>query len=590
MTSFSKNNLHLSTSPYLRQHAENPVWWQEFTPEVLEHARRANKPIFISSGYSTCHWCHVMASEAFSDQTTADFLAQNFVSIKLDREMHPDVDSFLMTYIQSLTGQGGWPLNVFLTPDLKPFYALTYAPPCRRQQHPSFLEIVTQLVAWYSNGEKQVKPFKMSHPEAATTNNPDYNQMVMPYLDRVNGGTSGAPKFPPHALLFNVLHQQNRGETLNAWLTTTLDTLALSGLHDHLQGGFFRYCVDDNWNIPHFEKMLYDQSMMLINYSLAARVFSNENYRDTARSVVDCLNQTFTNGNAFASAHDADTNHHEGLTYLWSDHEISETLTDALYQKFSSRYSLIPFEKLNHLRRNLIQPADALENQMLQKRNQRPQPFRDDKIITSWNAWAAIGLVFAHRYARLDTLNQTDQLFQHLFTHHINDRRVAHCMSGSRLQPEGYLEDAASMFLLATFLFEERLTEPATVELLREATLNFRKHGRWYDSTGGPLGDIPAGYHDHPFPSAASTADAALLRWDILQGESPRKVPVHHPLMAGFANHFASISDDNIVIAKGPAKANWELLPIGALQCHSNTWMLCEGNTCKIPEWAEKQL
>lgn len=589
MNSFSKNNLQLSESPYLRQHAENPVWWQEFSPEVLEHARRTNKPIFISSGYSTCHWCHVMASEAFSDQPTADFLAQHFVSIKLDREMHPDVDAFLMTYIQSLTGQGGWPLNVFLTPDLKPFYALTYAPPLRKHQHPSFLEIVTQIVAWYSSSEKQVKPFKMSHPEAATTNNPDYNQMVMPYLDRVNGGTSGAPKFPPHALLFNALHQHNRDETLNAWLTTTLDTMALSGLHDHLQGGFFRYCVDDKWSIPHFEKMLYDQSMMLINYSLAARVFNNENYRATARSLVDCLNQTFTNGNAFASAHDADTHHHEGLTYLWSDSEISETLPDSLYQKFIRRYSLIPFEESNHLCRNLFQPADALENQMLQKRNQRAQPFRDDKIITSWNAWAAIGLVFAHRHAKLDTLVQADKLFQHLNTRHLNNRRVSHCMSGGHLHPEGYLEDAASMFLLATFLFEERLTDTATVELLREATLAFRKHGRWFDSTGGPFGDIPSGYHDHPLPSAASTADAALRRWDVLQGATPRQLPIHHPLMAGFAHHFASVSNDMIVIAKGPSKITWDLLPAGALQCHSSTWMLCEGNSCRIPEWIDKQ-
>lgn len=582
MHSFSQNNLHQSASPYLRQHAQNPVWWQEFTSEVLQHARMTGKPIFISSGYSTCHWCHVMAADAFSDHGVADFLAQHFISIKLDREMHPDIDSFLMAFIQQQTGQGGWPLNVFLTPNLKPFFAMTYAGTEPRHGMPPFVDILLRVNEWFAQHGDEVLSFNPNQPDAKQLNqNKSLPEQIEPYLDFHHGGTSGAPKFPPHSLLFYLLHQKHLPPRITRWTETTIDTMLLSGLHDHLQGGFYRYCVDQNWKIPHFEKMLYDQAMMLINFSLAFRVFGHQRYQAAARKIIECLHQTFATGQGYASAWDADTHHHEGLTYLWTASELGQLLTEDELKQWMTDYDLEPFEGANHLIRRHAGETGMAEQKLLKARRLRPQPFRDEKIITSWNAWIGSALVFAHRYAGLDTLDEASQHFNHLLKHHVHHRRVIHSVAGGEPQKEGYLEDAAAMFYLATLLYEERLTDEATVDQLREATLQFRQHAVWYESLESPLGSLPAAQHDHPLPASSSAADAALTRWDLLNGGSPKPLPLNRPLVTDFYNWHAEMAHQGGIILKGPEKIGWEQLPLGALQGRNHEFILCESNTCR---------
>ncbi len=324
---YHKNNLEKSFSPYLRQHAKNPVWWQEFNEDTLKYAAEKSKPLLLSSGYSTCHWCHVMASDAFSDASTAAFLNKHFVCVKIDRETHPDIDDWMMAYLQKETGQGGWPLNVFATPDLKPFYALMFAPAKEGGYgRPSFLNILKEVLIAYNQKKASFSSFNISVPISGEAKTDDFGfkdesqicSAMYQYFDTEEGGLYGMQKFPPHATLFYLLHLQNFNEYTDTFLRYTLQTMSRSGLHDHLQGGFYRYCTDRRWRVPHFEKMLYDQAMMLMNYALATHRFKLLEFKDVVAAIIKCLEETFEAGDLLAAAHDADTNHQEGLTYLWT--------------------------------------------------------------------------------------------------------------------------------------------------------------------------------------------------------------------------------------------------------------------------------
>ncbi|MBE0678302.1 MAG: thioredoxin domain-containing protein, partial [Bacteroidales bacterium] len=322
-TIWHRNNLDSSSSPYLRQHAGNPIWWQEWNSETLAHAAAENKPVLVSVGYATCHWCHVMAGEAFSDPETADYLNANFVSIKTDREQRPDIDQYMMNFIQAQTGSGGWPLNVFLTPGLKPVHALTYAPVRTSGNRYSFLHIAQAVIEFIEQRGDNIMSFSRSEQEAPLADAEQLTESLGEYFDSEFGGFGAGQKFPPHStLLFMLYHMavndeakaaektsveegaedltsedvtsgeyKSNGETgtVSQIVTTTLDTMMMRGLNDHLQGGIYRYCVDREWTIPHFEKMLYDQAMALWSYSLAYRVTAREHYRTMAEKIVKSL-------------------------------------------------------------------------------------------------------------------------------------------------------------------------------------------------------------------------------------------------------------------------------------------------------------
>jgi len=586
---FHKNNLHTSISPYLQQHSDNPVWWQEFSDNILEYARQTNKPVLLSSGYSTCHWCHVMAADAFSDMPTADFLNTHFVCIKIDREMRPDIDAWMMSYIQKESGQGGWPLNVYVNYEMKPFFAMMYAP-SKAGIHGqySMLTILEHVLQTFRNNQLNFSEWKMkdAHQMQTTSTKQSISDeelisQMSKYFDMEDGGLYGRQKFPPHSALHYLL-TVNQNDDINLFVRMTMLLMYISGLHDHLQGGFYRYCVDSKWTIPHFEKMLYDQSMMLINYSLAAHKFQAEGYKDIVKQLIICIENTFKTGNMYASAHDADTNHEEGLTYLWTIEELQHILTEEEFRSFQTSYKLIPFENKYHLIRNDGEQAGEIERKLLLARNAKQQPFKDEKIITSWNALLGIGYIFAYRYAKTDTLHKAKDLFDSIIEkHRLPNGLIAHTSFHSHLQSETFLEDMASVLLLATYLFEHDLLEKQLLDNLYQQTKQFQKEGIWYESLDTVLGDIPAETHDHPYPSSVSMAEAGTARYCILTDKNTAELDYKHVVTYDYYNLAVKWSRYDFPLITSPHYIDAALLPAGAIQKRGNAYTICKHFSCE---------
>ncbi|NLD62771.1 MAG: thioredoxin domain-containing protein, partial [Bacteroidales bacterium] len=453
---YTQNNLNISSSPYLRQHAGNPIWWQEWNSETLAYAAAANKPLLVSVGYATCHWCHVMAAEAFSDPETAAYLNANFVNIKVDREQRPDIDQYLMNFIQAQTGSGGWPLNVFLTPGLKPVHALTYAPLRTSGNRYSFLYIAQAVTEFMEQRGDNIMPFTQHEQEAPEADAERLAESLGEYFDRENGGFGAGQKFPPHSTLLFMLYRLSVSpdKLLDEMVTSTLDAMMMRGLHDHLQGGIYRYCVDREWTIPHFEKMLYDQAMALWTYSVAHRVTGGERYRIMAEKIVRCLDDTFTIDGMYASAFNADTDHKEGATYLWSMKELAALLSAEEMERFREVYDVSDtgnFEGLNHLVRKSDRRIDDIEEKLLKARRQRSQPSRDDKILLGLNALTAVALIQAGRQLdRPELAAAAAGLTWRLLETFWDGSSLAHSYYDGVLQQQSYLSDAAAMLLAIT--------------------------------------------------------------------------------------------------------------------------------------------
>ncbi len=418
------NRLALEKSPYLLQHQFNPVDWYAWGAEAFARARKENKPIFLSIGYSTCHWCHVMERESFENDALAAYLNQHFVSIKVDREERPDVDKIYMTFVQATAGQGGWPLNVFLTPDLKPFYGGTYFPPDQRHGRPGFLQLLQQIQQlWQTRHAELANSAADIHArlEQASSNQPSSDLILSPAIvrqagalfkksyDPRHGGFGDAPKFPQPSqpqFLLRYAKRFNDPEAVKMVLHTC-DRMAAGGIHDQLGGGFARYSVDAEWLVPHFEKMLYDNAQLAQLY-LDASLVSSENssrYADTVRDILDYVVRDMTHPQGgFYSAEDADSEGHEGKFYCWTPDELSQLLTrDAL--KLAVRYFGLT-EKGNFidhshpsplLHQNVLSIVDPklsppekvllaeLKKKMFDARSKRVRPHLDDKVLASWN-------------------------------------------------------------------------------------------------------------------------------------------------------------------------------------------------------------
>nr|MDQ2660085.1 thioredoxin domain-containing protein [Verrucomicrobiota bacterium] len=368
-----RNRLAQEKSPYLLQHADNPVHWQPWGEEAFAKARVENKPIFLSIGYSTCHWCHVMAHESFEDAATAEIMNREFVNIKVDREERPDVDRVYMTFVQATTGHGGWPMSVWLTPDLKPFVGGTYFPPEARYGQPGFKEVLRRIAAaWAQNSEKMAEqgarviealqeaaaaPVDASHSLGAETLEKAYQQIARTY-DAHEGGFGGPPKFPRPVLLIFLLRayalevthasglrsEESASETLALrakhaleMVLFTLRKMAAGGMHDQLGGGFSRYSVDALWHVPHFEKMLYDQAQLALVYLDAFQITREALYEKIARDILDYVRRDMTAPDGgFYSAEDADSliahgkrEHAEGAFYVWTQAEIEQALGES---------------------------------------------------------------------------------------------------------------------------------------------------------------------------------------------------------------------------------------------------------------------
>jgi uncharacterized protein len=424
------NRLALEKSPYLLQHAHNPVDWFPWGDPAFARARSENKPVFLSIGYSTCHWCHVMERESFEDEKPAKFLNEHFICIKVDREERPDVDKIYMTFVQATTGGGGWPLNVFLTPDLKPFFGGTYFPPDDRHGRGSFISVLRQIVkVWQERHGDVVSSANdmQARLEALTAGAPAAGElpaaetlqragaMFKAAFDPVHGGFGGAPKFPQPGVPSLVLHCARRfnDDEARRMVLKTCAAMAAGGIHDQLGGGFARYAVDAGWLVPHFEKMLYDNAQLAQLY-LDAHLISQPRtpaakaatpFADTARDILDYVLRDLTHpGGGFFSAEDADSEGQEGKFYCWTKAELSKLLTVEEFNVAANYFGITaegnfvdhshpaPLAGLNVL--SIVNPNEpaadepalaSARQKMIAARSRRIRPQLDDKILASWN-------------------------------------------------------------------------------------------------------------------------------------------------------------------------------------------------------------
>ncbi len=468
------NRLIHETSPYLRDHAHNPVDWFPWNQEALAHAQRADKPIFLSIGYAACHWCHVMAHESFEDELTAQFMNESFVNIKVDREERPDLDSIYMNAVMAMTGSGGWPMSVFLTPDGKPFYGGTYFPKTPRYGMPSFMNVLQAIAnAWHTrraeierNGAEMQKALRDQEvgnarrdvPLTAQTRELALNN-VMRAFDNENGGWGGAPKFPqPMALEFLIrVYTQTRDELILKMITRTLDKMARGGMYDQLGGGFHRYATDDIWLVPHFEKMLYDNAQLARVYLHAYQITGSEFYKRIAVEILDYIAREMTDANGgFYASQDADSEGHEGKFFVWTPEEIRNVLGDSASgllivsktkasaandaQLFLDAYGVTAhgnFEGKNILYRardndvlaamhkldegKVERKLNAARQKLFAARERRVKPARDEKILTSWNglalaAFAEAARVFKREDYRGIAIRNADFVLENLTT------------------------------------------------------------------------------------------------------------------------------------------------------------------------------
>ena len=422
------NHLIDATSPYLKQHAHNPVDWYPWGPEALERARREDKPIFLSIGYSTCHWCHVMAHESFENPAIAAIMNEHFVNIKLDREERPDLDETYMNAVQVLTGHGGWPLSVFLTPDLKPFYGGTYFPPEDRGGLPGFPRLLLALSQTYQQNRDQLTSLSLKVESqvqrlgevAGGGGDPSRETLeaaahrLLDDFDPEHGGLGRAPKFPRSLeldFLFHYYHFSGEAPVL-AQLGFTLEKMARGGIYDQLGGGFHRYSVDAAWVVPHFEKMLYDNALLPPLYLAHYRLTGSELSRRIAGETLDfILRELRAPEGGFYAAWDADSEGVEGKYYVWSREEVAEVVGPEAADLVTAALGVTPagnFEGANILTRpmsradlasrfqlapeQVAQTLAAAFERLNQVRAQRVPPHRDDKVIVAWNGLAITAL------------------------------------------------------------------------------------------------------------------------------------------------------------------------------------------------------
>lgn len=579
-----KNNLDKAISPYLQQHKENPIYWQEWNQETITYAKEQKKIVFLSIGYASCHWCHVMAQESFSDKAVAEYLNEHFVSIKVDREQRPDIDQYFLSYCMQTQGQGGWPLNVFLTPEQIPFFATTYIPLSPKYGLPGFLELLHMIKEGYEKEKHKMKEISFPKEKPKEEEESVLIKRIYHAFDQQYAGF-GSPKFPPSStLIFLMLFvEKTKDEEAMYIIERTLDTMILRGLHDHLGGGFFRYCTDQEWTIPHFEKMLYDQAMLLWCYSLGYKLFKKEEYKIITKKIIQCLEETFEENNLFYSAHDADTNHEEGITYLWTEEEIQNLLSDGEWERFAGVYETREnYEGKIHLLKKKIVFLEEIEKKLLKERKKRSQPFIDKKILTSWNALLGIALIIASRCTENPQAREkAESLFFTLKEKHYPKQKVLHSSLGKDLQEEEFLEDYASFLLFVTYIYEETGKEKELLEELYRKIQEFKKE-TWIESKNKDFKEVAAQYFDHPLPSSTAMAEYALLRTEILLEKEYKEMPYKETLVTDFYNCAAWISQGNIHIIHSPEKINWTDLPINSLQLKGEILQDCYKGTCRI--------
>ncbi len=476
-----KNRLGETTSPYLIQHRDNPVNWQPWDEEALASAKALDKPILLSIGYSACHWCHVMAHESFENEAIADLMNRHFVNIKIDREERPDLDQIYMRALGLLGEQGGWPLTMFLTPTGEPFWGGTYFPPESRYGRPGFPDVLNTISNIWTHERHKVDGNRKALVEAlgSLSSPKPGNVMTTPAVDEAarqilqvfdptHGGIQGAPKFPQSPILdFLFRRAVATGDKAMAdTVVHTLNRICQGGIYDHLGGGFARYSVDDRWLVPHFEKMLYDNALLLSLLADAYALTKDPLFAKRAEETVDWLQREMMVEGGFASALDADSDGEEGKFYVWDDTEIDQILGDdsAL---FKSTYDVTPtgnWEGKSILNRSWQEGLyddgreDALRpmiQRLLDVREKRIRPGRDDKVLTDWNGLMIAGLGKASAvFGKPDWLGLAEGAFRFVQKHMQDGDRLAHSWRNGRALDLGFTDDYASMADAALTLFQ----------------------------------------------------------------------------------------------------------------------------------------
>jgi hypothetical protein len=532
-----------------------------------------------------------MAREAFSDPGVAAVLNELFIPIKVDREERPDIDQYCMAYLVSTTGSGGWPLNLVLTSERTPIFAGTYFSVGSERGQPGFADVLRQVSAWYAEHKGSVIPFRLPPEEPQSVVEHQLLSSMRRAFDTQNGGFGRDSKFPPHSTLLFLLTllAAKPDDEADRIVRTTLDAMSLRGLHDHLQGGFFRYCVDRAWTIPHFEKMLYDQAMLLWSYSLASRVLGSEWYGVVADGIVTCLHETFEENGLYVSAHDADTDHEEGATYVWTMDEWTAALSPSDLSELQRVYAIDGepnFDGKMHLRKSTAERAPSAELKLLKIRRKREQPFVDRKIVTSWNALAGIALLqhWRHRGAEESKARALD-LWHLLREKHDKNGVIAHASIDGKVSGKQFLEDVAAMLLFATYLYEETWNDDhrRAVEDYERRLEGFRENDQWFENEASDdFHALPARTYDQPIPSGASLAEYACARAALILGREPGKsLSLRYPLESDFFNLEAFLQDGNLQELHSPERFSWGQLPVNVLFLPGTEYQDCSGKQCR---------
>ncbi|MDV9174576.1 thioredoxin domain-containing protein [Streptomyces sp. W16] len=560
------NRLAHETSPYLLQHADNPVDWWPWSEEAFDEARRTNKPVLLSVGYSSCHWCHVMAHESFEDQPTADYLNDHFVSIKVDREERPDVDAVYMEAVQAATGQGGWPMTVFLTPDAEPFYFGTYFPPEPRHGMPSFRQVLEGVRSAWTDRRDEVAEVAGKITRDLSQREIDYGSAEAPGKEELSqallgltreydpqrGGFGGAPKFPPSmAIEFLLRHHARTGsEGALEMARDTCERMARGGIYDQLGGGFARYSVDREWVVPHFEKMLYDNALLCRVYAHLWRSTGSELARRVAVETADFLvRELRTNEGGFASALDADSDdgtgtgrHVEGAYYVWTPEQLTEVLGEA-DAELAAQYFGVTDEGTFEEGQSVLQlpqsegvfdagRIETVRSRLLAARAGRPAPGRDDKVVAAWNGLAIAALAETGAYFdRPDLVEAAVSAADLLVRLHLDEHaKLARTSKDGQVGANaGVLEDYADVaegFLALASVTGEGVWLEFAGFLLDHVLAGFvDESGALFDTAADAERLIrrPQDPTDNATPSGWTAAAGALLGYAAQTGAEPHR-------------------------------------------------------------------
>ncbi len=604
------NHLAQETSPYLLQHANNPVDWYPWGEEAFSRARAEDKPVLLSIGYSACHWCHVMAHESFENSEIADLMNQNFINIKVDREERPDIDSIYMEAVQALTGSGGWPLTVFLTPQGKPFFGGTYFPPEDRHGIPGFPQVLRATADAYRNRRSDIEQ-AAKELLAAVSGNIKRSAVIEPLttdildgahlaikqnFDSQNGGFGTAPKFPQPMALEFLLRYSRRVQNSGAleMLELTLEKMAKGGIYDQLGGGFHRYATDSRWLVPHFEKMLYDNALLSHVYLHGYLATGKPLYRGIAEETLDyVLREMTAPEGGFYSTQDADSEGVEGKYYVWTDREIIQALGEKRGKTITDYFGVT--SEGNFEGRNILHIAGDImaetsreikeaRSHLLKRREQRIRPGRDDKVLASWN-----GLMLASLAEAAVVLEREDYLSAavgngtFLLNSMISDGYLRRSYKDGVAKISGYLEDYALVIEGLLSLHQATFGGNWLRQAIRLAEtmieLFWDDSARTFYDTGHTHENLflrPRSIYDSPLPSGSSAATSVLLKLAMLTGNerfrqiasqslrSMRDVLERNPL--GFANWLCSLDfylstpKEIVIVGRRNSRATTELL------------------------------